>query len=249
MSLRVQIKTLLFIISSSSPAIKISAQKNAEDSAIFKNTFTNSVSIYYQSLGDQSGLYNGTKYAGYPFTFSEGIPFFLSDKQQKGSVEYDGVVFQNVTLLYDDLSDVVVMQDDNHKIQLLNEKISWFMISGFRFIYLINNGQTSSAPRTGFYNILYTGNVSVLKKEIKTIREILAFSGEEKTHVIDSKTNYYLKQTNDYAIVNTQKELLAVFHNRKKEIQHFIKTNKLNFTKDPDSLLAKVAEYLDQTAR
>jgi hypothetical protein len=249
MSVRVQIKTFLLIISFSSPATKLFAQKNAEDSAIFKNAFNNSVSLYYQSLGDQSGLYNGTKYAGYPFTFSEGIPFFLSNKQQKGSIEYDHVVFQNINLLYDELSGVVIMQDDDHNIQLLNEKISWFMISGFRFIYLINSGQNSSAPPTGFYNILYDGHVSVLKKEIKQIREILAFSGEEKTHVIDSRTNYYFKQNTDYAIVNTQNELLGLFHDKKKEIQHFIKTNKLNFKKDPDNLLTKVAEYFDQTTK
>ncbi len=249
MPARIKIIISLFVTSFLLAAINVTAQKNVSDSTILKNNFSNSISIYYQSLGDQSRLYNGTKYAGYPYKFSEGIPFFLSDKLQEGAVAYDDVEFQNIHLQYDELSGAVIMHDENHTIQLLNEKIAWFIIAGFKFINVNNIGQNNTSLASGFYNILYDGNVSALKKETKKIREILAFSGEEKTYVIDTKINYYLKKNNEYVAINNQKELVDFFHDKKKEMQRFIKTNKLNFKKDPDNTLAKVAEFFDATTK
>ena len=240
---------LFFFIALAFFSLKIFAQTTPEDSAFFARKINNTVSLYYQSLLDQSQLYNGKKYAGYPFTFSEGTPFFLSDKLQQGSIKYNGLIFENINLMYDELSNAIIMQDENHRIQLLNEKISWFTIAGFRFICFINDGKNNAAPETGFYNVLYEGNISVLKKETKKIREILAFSGDDKTHVIDTKANYYFKKNNEFTAINNQNELIDFFSDRKKEVKHFIKTSKLNFKKDPDNELAKVAAYFEKSTK
>ena len=123
--------------------------------------------IYYQSAGDQSRLYNGTGYAGYPFVFAEGHPFFLTDKKQSSSIIYDKVEYQGVDLLFDEIMGVVIMQDENHRIQLLNDRISGFTIGEHQFIRIVRDSISPNAPAAGFYNILYDGNLSVLKKEIK----------------------------------------------------------------------------------
>ena len=36
---------------------------------------------------------------------------------------------------------------------------------------------------------------------------------------------------------------------RKKDLQHYIKMNKLSFKKDPDNFLVKVAVYFDQQTK
>jgi hypothetical protein len=244
MYFRFQTRILLPVVLFLFPALQIIAQSSTEDSTSFSKARNNATALYYQSSGDQSRLYNGTYYAGYPFVFAEGNPFFLTDKEQQGSVVYDNILYQDINLLYDELTGVLIMQDENHRIQLLNDRISGFTILNYRFTHIINDNHDNS-PATGFYNILYEGSLGILKKEIKTIREISTYS-EGKMRMIDMKTNYYIRKNNDYFIIKDKKDLLNFFGERKKEIQHFIKAGKLNFKKDPDILLAKVASYYDQ---
>ena len=248
MYLRSQINICLLIFSLPIPFIRIMAQSSSNDSLSLAKTIGNAEALYYQSAGDQSRLYNGTEYTGYPFSFVEGSPFFLTNQPQQGSIMYDQVEYQNVNLLYDDMMGVIIMQDENHRIQLLNDRISRFAIGNNLFIRIVNDSLSTGQPATGFYNVLYEGNLSVLKKEIKTIRQIYSYS-QEITRVIDVKTNYYFRKNNEYTLITSQKELLNFFSERKKEIQHYIKSNKLSFKKDTDNLMVKVAVYHDQQTK
>jgi hypothetical protein len=223
------------------------AQASADDSMSLAKSVNNALALYEQSAGDQSRLYNGTEYTSYPFSFTEGSPFFLSGQTQKGTVLYDQVEYRDIGLIYDDLTDRVIMQNENHRIQLSNERISGFTISDYSFIHIVRDSLNTTMPASGFYNILYQGKLTVLKKEIKTIRQIYSYS--ETTRTIDSKTNYYFKENNQWSRITSQKELLNFFPNMKKEIQHFIKSNKLSFKKDTDNLLIKVAVFYDQQTK
>jgi hypothetical protein len=246
MYLRGQIRIFLFVISSQLLVARLFSQSSAEDSISFEKTENNALAIYYQSSGDQSGLYNGVHYTGYSFTFAEGHPFFLTDKEQKGSIRYDHVEYQGVDLQYDELKGVIIYKDENHRIQLLNERISGFTIGNYKFIRMVPDSLSQNAPAAGFYNVLYEGKTGVLKKETKAIREIFSYSSGERTRVIDKQTIYYILENNEYGPVYNQKDLLNYFSQRKKDIQHYIKANKLDFKKDPDNLLVKVAAYYDQ---
>jgi hypothetical protein len=250
MHFRSQIRIFLPIFFCLLPVVHIYAQSKSSgnDSFSLTKTINNALAVYYQSAGDQSRLYNGTEYTGYPFTFAEGSPFFVTGQEQKGSIIYDHIEYRNVDLQYDDMMGSVIMQDENHRIQLSNERISRFTIGNYPFIRIVNDSLSNGAPETGFYNILYEGNLSVLKKEIKTIRQLYSYS-QEITRVIDLKTNYYFIKNNTYTQIGNQKELLNFFGVRKKEIQHYIKSNKLSFKKDTDNLLVKVAVYDDQQTK
>src|SRR5579871_1627160 len=111
------IKILLPVFLFLFPALQIIAQPSVPDSISFSRARNNTVALYYQSSGDQSRIYNGTHYPGYPFVFAEGNPFFFTDTEQQASVIYDNVFYQNINLLYDELTDALIMQDENHMIQ------------------------------------------------------------------------------------------------------------------------------------
>jgi hypothetical protein len=206
------------------------------------------VALYYQSAGDQSRLYTAPNIRGILTLLLKVRPSFAKPQEQKGSIYYDNVEYADVNLICDEMMGVIILKDENHRIQLSNERISRFTIWNYSFIRIVNDSLSTGTPETGFYNILYEGNLSVLKKEIKTIRQIYSYS-QEITRVIDVKTNYYFRKNNSYWLIRNQKELLNYFPDRKKEIQHYIKTNKLNFKKDPDNLLVKVAVYSDQQTK
>jgi hypothetical protein len=224
----------------------IVAQLSPGDSLFYQKAVSNLVSLYHQSSGDQSGIYSGTQYGGYPFSFTEGHPFFYTDKSGTGSVLYDGVLYENVQLQYDELKEVVVMQDASHRIQLVNERIAAFTVFNNRFIRLERDSLNRSLVSTGFYNLLYEGNVSALKKETKELREELRSNGEGIQRYIDVRKYYYIKKNNEYYPVKNKKSVTGIYADHKKEIQQFIRKNKLSFRKAPDEMLVKVTEYYDR---
>ena len=178
MFFRNQFRYFLPVVFCLLPLTQIFAQSSTDDSLSLIKTINNAVDLYYQSSGDQSRLYNGTEYTGYPFSFVEGSPFFLTNQPQRGSVMYDGVEYRDVNLQYDELSGLLIMQDENHRIQLSNDRISGFAIGNNPFIRFVKDSLSPPEPETGFYNILYDGQLSVLKKGIKNhTPDLFLFTG------------------------------------------------------------------------
>jgi hypothetical protein len=221
------------------------AQLNSADSISYQSAFANTRAIYDKQVGDQSPLYNGSQYASYGFVFKSGSPYFISEQFNDGSVVYDGILFSNLPLLYEDLSEFLVTKKDGYLLQLINARISSFVISGHQFIRLIADSSNRGISKTGFYEILYPGRSTVLKKTSKDIQEVASIY-EGVLHFIEESDSYFIKRGNVFIRVRSVNELLDVFHDHQKDIQHFIKKNKLKFRKDKENILIKVAGYYDQ---
>ena len=54
------------------------------------------------------------------------------------------------------------------------------------------------------------------------------------------------KKANTFYMVSNKKSLLAILKDRKKEVQEFIRKNKLNIHKDKDNALPKIAAFYDE---
>lgn len=224
--------------------LEISAQQPSSDNVFYKNAVNNAISRYHQSSGDQSGLYNGSQYGGYNFLFKEGHPYFKTDQFVLGSIFYDGVLYDSVMLLYDEIMEVVVMQNVVIRVQLITDKITAFDINNNSFIRIVKDSNSSVLIATGFYNLLYEGNITLLKKEVKTIREQIS-NTDGLQRFVDSKIHYYIKKADKYFVIKRKKDLMALFSSHKKQVQQFIKENHLSYRKDRDNTLIKVTAYYD----
>ena len=129
-----------------------------DDSTLHKSA-SNMIDVYYQALGEQSPLYNGSEYIEYTFTFLEGDPFFGSASWVNGNINFDGLTFHEVPMLYDIVKDQVVIKDFQKafKIILRSDKIQQFTLSGHTFIRLPHDN--SNQIKTGFYDQLYNGKL------------------------------------------------------------------------------------------
>ena len=58
-------------------AIQVSGQSKQEDSIIYQTALSHTLTVYYDQLGDQSRLFNGSLYQGYDHVYREGNPYFL----------------------------------------------------------------------------------------------------------------------------------------------------------------------------
>src|SRR6478609_10451669 len=75
----------------------ITAQ-NADDTTLHENAL-NAISVYYEKLGQESPLYNGSEYLEYAYTLQEGHPFFQLATFVNGNINLDGMIFHDVRIL------------------------------------------------------------------------------------------------------------------------------------------------------
>ena len=153
------------------PCKSASAQSIQEDSIFYQSALAHTISIYFNRLGDQSPLYNGSVYAAYEYNFKTGTPYFPTINFSKGSVVYDGITFDSLSLLYEDLRQLLITKRESLLLQLVNERISAFIISGHSFIRLVADSTNKGISRTGFYEVLYPGKSQALKETLKSITE------------------------------------------------------------------------------
>ncbi len=100
--------------------------------------------------------------------------------------------------------------------------------------------------KKGYFKVLLLGDVSLFSKyvvEFKEAGEPNAYDNAKPAEFSRNKDVYYLKIGNEQAKkVGTKKELIEAFPDHKKEIESFVKKNKIK-PSDPDKLKALINFY------
>ena len=241
------LKKFLFIIvfvASLSPLNALHAQLSAKDSLVYTAAVKNLVTTYHNNIGDQTGKYNGSQNASYTVSFYEGHPYFYLQELSKGSIIYDNVVFDNVELLYDEVKDWVILQDSTHRIQLVSQRLQGFTVFNQPFVRLEKNNNTPIVS-TGFYQLLYDGEIKLYKKEVKIITEKFTNTPELKV-LFEKVFYYYIKKGNLFYPIVKKKDFLKILNDKGKDLNDFISNERLNFRKDKDNTLTKLVTYYDR---
>jgi hypothetical protein len=215
-------------------------ENNSQQLAI-KNT----ISRYYKSLGEQSGIYRGPGYTGYPYQLSNGHQFFESPNLTQGTIFYDGMLYKDIPMWYDLVKDEVVVQtiDSLSMISLHNERIDYFSLLGHYFIKISQD--SSSSLSTGFYDQIYKGKTEVLVRRYKGTLEDVSTEGIF-TKILKQKNEIYLKKEGKYFSVLSSGSVLKVLGNKQKEILSHLKKNAIKFKKDPEKAIVMMVSYYDQ---
>lgn len=228
------------------PSAQLMAQSNKSDSVFYESAVNNAITIYRQSSLDQSRFYNGRKYKPYGMGFINGVPFFQSDKFTEGTLMYEGGFYDKVKLLFDLVKGMLIIKTDV-AIELINERIEAFSISGHTFVRLTRDSLNNNFS-TGFYEKLYNGKITIYKKEKKEIKENISGTEGVRYEIIN-KTVYYLKKNGVYYYIKNKKHIDDILRDRQNEIQKFTRYNGLSFKNDPDNTLIQIAGYYDQLTR
>ena len=217
--------------------------QNADDTALRKNAL-NAINAYYQTLGEESPLYNGSEYLEYAYTLQEGHPFFLSTNFVNGNVNLDGMIFRDVPMLYDIIKDQLIIQDFQrvYKINLPADRVQQFFLLGHLFVRLTRD--STDQIKTGFYDRLYNGKTSLFAKREKKILE--KYSNVQISKVVISQNIYYIKKDGIYRAVKNKSSMLAVLKNKKKDVQQYLKTNNIKFKQEPERAMIMAVKYYDQ---
>lgn len=219
------------------------AQDSATDSSISATAMHNAVTNYHHYIDKQSRLYNGVEFFGYSPKI-EGIPYYLENTWQRGSILYDGILYDTVQMMYDIVKDRVVILHFNNffRLSLFSEKVKSFSVMGHQFVRMERDSLNKLSLPTGFYDQLYKGNTSVVAKRSKFIEETVKETLERK---FVEQYHYYVFKDGNYHIVRTKKGLFSLLKDRSREIRQHLKKNKLKFRKDKENSILQAAIHYD----
>jgi hypothetical protein len=224
-------------------------QTAQNDSAYLQTTLNQTITSFNKLIGQQSRLYNGHEYQVYDRSIKGNALFPLdAETWELGSVNYDGIIYKDVPMMYDIYKDVVVVLLYNKfsRYSLLNERVHDFTLSDHHFVRIEADSLTnnSSGVTTGFYDQLYGGRIEVLAKRTKTIQNSTNVTASLETYFIE-KNEYYIRKGNTYYSVGSQSSFLKVLKDKKNILQQYIRENKIKFKNDPENVMARIASYYD----
>lgn len=233
-------------------SVKLCGQNTAAEPGSQQNAVNNALHLFYASIGDQSSLYNGPEYNGYDPKINGTAYFSDVSTFTSGTVDYDGAVYRGVFMLYDLYADKIAVLLYNHFTQfsLVPEKVKSFDFLGHHFIYLNADSITNNPGiKSGYYDQLYAVKTMVLVRREKEIQTNTGGIMNSPQSYFESKVAYFVRKNNAFYSFSGQGGLLDIFKDRKKELQQYIRINKLKFRQDPEGVMVKITSYYDQLTK
>ncbi len=235
-----KVKWLAWLVSL--PFVGISQSKM--DSAILSSAHAYSKNAYYQSRHLELGLYNGIYYKEYVLHQNdEGQPYFETDQWVEGELFYNGVHYENIPLLYDVVNDKIII-DHSVKLELISEKIKYFVIQEHRFVLLTANA--NSPIHTGFFELVYDGQSKLYAKWQKKRIEVIA--SRELQVRYEDQNRIYINKDGKFHSVKTKSSVLHVLEDKKIMLKKYIKKNQLNFRGHRAESIAKIMAFYESGA-
>ena len=233
---------LLLFISSYSIA------QSVDDTDMLQLQKTNAIGLYYQSLQHQSGLYNGSEYVQYINLLKEGHPYFDTSALTNGKVYYDGLVYRDVPMLYDIITDELIVQHYNKVflVQLIRSRIDSFSMREHQFLHL---GRDSIAEgiQEGFYDRIYNGNIKLYVKRKKIIQESIPDMQVERRVYQNDK--YFLYKDSVYHNIYSEASILKLMKDKRSVLKQTLRKHKVRFRKNREYAMKLMAEQYDALNR
>ena len=240
---------ILFLISFDCTILYNNAlgQEQKTDSIQRRILTANMDGAFNKAIGNQSRLYNGFSYELYDKTSSVGNAYFRDTTSLvNGNVNYDGIFYKNVPLIYDINHDLLVSHLYNGDVlyRLLSEDVAYFDLLGHHFVR-INPANASKLVPVGFYDELYNGKLRLLAKRTKgTQKGTRGFGVATITYF--QENNYYIKKGGVYYDVNGRGNFFGVLKDKKKELKKYLKDNNISFGDNREQAMASLAAYYDK---
>jgi hypothetical protein len=197
--------------------------------------------VYQRVSGPDIPLYTGQEYIPNGRR-TKGFPFFQSNDPLPGSLDYNDAFYHNLDIQYDLVLDGVVISNftGDGRIELVRDKLRHFSLGGYFFVYL---SPSQSPIKAGYYAQLYKGGVSAFGRYEK---RLVYPSNLEDQPRYDDYHYYYVEKGGSYYEVGSKGALLDLFRDKKDQLKKYIRGNRINFSRDWEAALVKIAAYYDE---
>jgi hypothetical protein len=224
------------------------AQLAVPDSALHKQQMEFVNTISKNAVNEQSKIYNGIDYKYYNNTY-KGMPYFKSNGAwTTGNITYNNVQYKNMQVMYDMFKDVLVVKSYNNFLQfsLYSTKVQGFDMFNHHFFYH-NENAVNLQLKSGFYDLLYNDKTSLLaKREMLTQDSTGTDRVYKNFYPVDA---YYIIYKGKSYKVKSRGDVTGVFKDKKKDVEKYIKDNRLNFSDDREYALTMAVKYYNQSSK
>jgi hypothetical protein len=200
-------------------------------------------SVIQQNPSDKRLLLNGRIWRN-QYSKAIGDQFFLTNTFLKGSVTFNGRKFNNLDLQYDITNDELLLSVDSYPVIIMNKE----MVDSFSLVFenrnydMINAGTDSSSILKGYVNVLYNAPSALYIKYIKKFQP-LAVDG--RYDIFYEENHIYLRKGTEIVPVTRKSKLINLLQDKKKEIRHFLKSNRLRLIQKNPGTFVPVLKYYD----
>lgn len=232
------ILVLFFVICFSD---SLSAQKPGYTDAVFNEW----KEFFDQSYGADFELVNGIKYV-YPFFNPSDHPFLGEDRFYTGYAVINGRQYPDIKIKYDICIQRIILNHafysgEKEQIILNNEFIDAFELDGKLF-------RKYSFPETGtkFLQVIESGELCCLYFWEKKFNDLPASIRNANSFSPLKKKTYLLLNKKIWPF-NTKRSFLKIFpKEHQKQINQFIRTNKIWLKEAPDNMMFQLINYCDK---
>lgn len=222
------------------------ASQAQSDTSFVQVAVSDALLSYKNAIGLHAHLYNGQEYYVPVKPYLEGHQFLEDKIFKEGKIKYDGAWFEAVPMLHDVVQDelIIIHPGSGHPQMLVKKRLEGFEVHGRSFVYLKADSTNHSGMPSGFYNLLYDGDVKLLMRHQKTIHERTSSNGMEGEYKDASR--FFLLKNAAYNEVSNKRSVLRVLQDQKKQLNRFASANKLRFKKNREEALLKTVQQYDK---
>lgn len=225
------------------------AQIFKPDSAL-KTPIKNAESLFNSSIKQQSLLLNGPAFQNYASNVDGSANFLDLTSFIWGDVIYDGYRFNGVAMMYDLYEDkVIAVKNNSAMYSLVSQKVSDFYLSNHHFKYINVVDTTTTKIRSGFFDVLYNGDLKILAKRVKKVQLSINNQDKDLRYFFVPKTTYYLERNNQYEVIANESAFFNLFKDKKTELKKHLSNYKIKFKKKPEEAMILLAAYYENKLR
>ena len=231
---------LLFITTS-----LISFSQNNENAKEIKTALLDKAEKTY-GLDDR--LINGLLYVN-KHPRANKHPFFLNDQWKEGIVYINENVYKDLYLNYNiDTEEIILYHkfDNKRNIQIIlnNNIIDSIQIANYIFINAKHLNLENY--RSGFYELVYRGSFTAVKKHKKEFYEKYTTFDPHGTYSNTNTVLLFIMEKGDIIKIKNRSGILKQFSSIKRPIKRYLRNNGITYKKINKHQLFKLLQYCDE---
>jgi hypothetical protein len=199
------------------------------------------VTGYLTDAGEHALVFMGREHEKYPIHYANH-PWLHSPEFVKGTLYYNGVKYTGIEMKLDLYRNELVISPSNAPFSIVPEP-------GLVDSALLNETQIRyfaipmGGMPAGYAVMLHNGNNRLYQKHRLILRDVVE-SGKLITR-FEILKSYWLVNESGVSRISRVSDLNRHFPDQRRLIRTFLKSNQLNFRRNPEQTLAQLLDYLD----
>lgn len=201
------------------------------------------------------GINNGIRYINFYRTVDKSHSYYFTEQFSLGNLFYDNQSYNDIEIKYDVNSDVLVLKPmDEYSylgIVLSTEKVASFVINTKKFVNINYGNSLPAESMNGYFQEIFIENSFTFyikhKKTRKKIIDTKSLSDGEKVTYDEftDKNTYFIKYNSTFYNINSKKEVITIFPDKKKEIKEYYSKNSELESSNKEQFLENLMKYIN----